>query len=77
MASIPLMYAQEDCELGGKENIEVRFRWFRHCSKLFCTLLAAGIQISECINIVTLWRRRFYQFYSLLFIALDFMPLYQ
>lgn len=24
MAAIPLMYAQEDCELGGKESIEVR-----------------------------------------------------
>lgn len=23
MASIPLMYAQDDCELGGKESIEV------------------------------------------------------
>ncbi|CAH0406181.1 unnamed protein product [Chilo suppressalis] len=27
MASIPLMYAQEDCELGGKENIEDDFAY--------------------------------------------------
>lgn len=27
MASIPLMYAQEDCELGGKENIENDFAY--------------------------------------------------
>lgn len=27
MASIPLMYAQEDCELGGKENIEDDFSY--------------------------------------------------
>lgn len=27
MTSIPLMYAQEDCELGGKEGIEVNRRF--------------------------------------------------
>lgn len=30
MAGIPLMYAQEDCELGGKDNIEVNDNFFNH-----------------------------------------------
>lgn len=46
MASIPLMYAQEDCELGGKESIEVsyriNFRKWRLNSRIWPSIFAQG-----------------------------------
>lgn len=47
-ATIPLMYAQDDCELGGKESIEVRELCGKKINVCFVTMALGNSFMRHC-----------------------------